>query len=119
MVKTSNLCENIKDLERWDLIYVERAPRLPLVPAYRINITDEPEEEIKKAKEILKKAGVIVFEDREAKSYSHTIRPGDRTLRVTHAFSVMNLEKMCKKGEKEAEKSSVSVAKSLKEQSRR
>ena len=116
MVKASNLCKNIKNTKYWDQIFVEPAPRLPLRPGYRINITNDPEEEIEKAKEILKKAGVIVFEDREATSYSNTVRPGERTLRIVHAFSVMNLKKMWEK-EEELEKSS--MAKSLKEQSRR
>ena len=89
----SDLCENIKDAKYWDEIFVAPAPCTPFVTGYRINITDEPEEEVRKAKKILSDA-LIFVEDRKATSYSKTVQPGNRTLRVIHQQSVTNLRRI-------------------------
>ena len=112
----ANLCKRIKQYTSWDDIYMSPAPYVPPVHGFRININHESEEEIKKAIALLKKQKITVVEDKKATTYSSTIKPGDRTLRVIHAFSIMNLKKMWKE-EDELKKSS--LAKSLKEQSRK
>ena len=90
----SKVCHNIKDRMNWDKILISPVPRSRVLhEGYRINITSKKEDDIEQAKKILKEAGII-FEDRYATSYSETVEPGDRTLRVVHQKSVMNLRKM-------------------------
>ena len=94
MASDSFLCQKIKTRDAWDKIFMTPVPRSRIIhEGYRINIELEKEENIARAKEILRKAGVV-FEDRVATSRSETVKPGDRTLRVTHQLSVNNLRKM-------------------------
>ena len=90
----SELAHNIKQRMCWDKVRILLTPRSrAFQEGYRINISLTKEKEIQEAKEILKKAQVV-FEDRKATSFSDTVRPGDRTLRVIHQKSVQNLRKM-------------------------
>ncbi len=94
MAFDSFLRQKIKTRDAWDKIFMAPVPCSKVIhEGYRINIELEKEEDIARAKEILRKAGVV-FEDRVATSRSETVEPGDRTLRVTHQFSVNNLRKM-------------------------
>ena len=91
----SELCHKIKQRMFWDKILFSPAPSSNIIrEGYRINISLEKEEEIRMAKEILQKANVTVFEDKVATSFSDSVEPGDRTIRVTHQLSVINLRKM-------------------------
>ena len=90
----SKLCNKIKHRKYWDKILFSPVPRAEILhEGYRINITQEKEEDIKKAKEILNNAKII-FNDRKATSFSEFVQPGDRTLRVTHPASVAALRQM-------------------------
>lgn len=94
MAHYSELSKNIKKAMCWDSFLISPAPRSRLMyEGFRINITAEKEEDIQKAKDILKKAKVD-FEDRRATSYTQTIQPGDRTLRVVLPPSVENLKRL-------------------------
>ena len=94
MSSYSELLLKIKNRGSWDKIFMAPAPRSKVVhEGYRINIELENEAEIEKAKEFLREAHVV-FEDRKASSFSETVAPGDRTLRVIHQVSVVNLRKM-------------------------
>lgn len=109
----SELCQNIKNRMCWDKILFFPNPHSKIIQeGYRLNITTEKKEDIEQAKEFLKREH-IVFEDKKATSFSPTIRPGDRTLRVTLQSSVVALRKMWVK---EFEKSR--LAQSLKEKQR-
>ena len=91
---TSDLCKRIKQVDFWDKILFSPFPRSHVIrEGYRINITSQEEEEIKEAKEFLQRAHIL-FEDRIASSFSETVAPGDRTLKVTQQLSVNNLKKM-------------------------
>lgn len=90
----SELCKKLKQRPFWDKIRFSPSPHSRLInEGYRINISAEREEDIEHAKEFLEKAHIF-FEDKTASSFSETIEPGDRTLRVTHQLSVNNLRKM-------------------------
>lgn len=86
----SELCDNLGMRSCWDKIFI--ATGRVVREGYRINISLAKEFEIKRAKEILSDADVV-FEDRKATSYSDTVQPGDRTLRVIHQRSVCNLRR--------------------------
>ena len=91
---SSELCDSIKNRICWDKILISPAPHSNVIhEGYRINISLEKEEDIQQAKEILKQAG-IVFDDRRATSFSDSVQPGDRTLRVIHQNSVTKLRRM-------------------------
>ena len=78
----------------WDKIFLVPAPRSRVLhEGYRINISGEEEPDIEKAKAVLAEADVI-FDDKCATSFSENVEPGDRTLRVIHQRSVINLRKM-------------------------
>ena len=65
---------------------------------YRINISMETEEDIEEIKKFLEKNHVSSYEDKIATSFSPTVAPGDRTLRVIYnKQSIANLEKMWKR----------------------
>ena len=108
------LSQKIKNRMSWDKIFLIPAPRSKVLhEGYRINISGEDESDIEKAKAILTEADVI-FDDRHATSFSESVEPGDRTLRVIHQKSVVNLRKMWAD---EFEK--MKLARSLKEQKER
>ena len=91
---SSELCRNIMNRMCWDKILISPAPRSGAIhEGYRINIDKEDEATIQRAKKILQDQG-IVFDDRKATSFSESVQPGDRTLRVIHQKSVVNLRKM-------------------------
>ncbi|MGN0919556.1 MAG: hypothetical protein ACI4OR_02200 [Alphaproteobacteria bacterium] len=88
------ILQKIKSRDAWDKILMAPAPRSKVIhEGYRINLELEKEEEIEQAKEFLRDAHVA-FEDRIATSFSETVAPGDRTLRVIHQQSVVNLRQM-------------------------
>ena len=93
----SDLCKKVRYGIDWDPISMKGLfPRSDKIQnGYRINITLEKEEDIEEAKRILKENRVDSVEDKIASSFSKTIMPGDRTLRViVQNQSVINLEKM-------------------------
>ena len=93
----SELLKKVKNPYFWDQIFMAPIPRSRQVrEGFRINIELEKEEDIEDIKKFLRKF-YIFFEDRKATSFSGTVAPGDRTLRVIQNASVANLKKMWNK----------------------